>query len=220
MSLEAVVKIGGSLSRGLGLVPLCRAISRLGKDHRLLLVPGGGGFADQVRESYRRYGLGETAAHHMALLAMDQYGYLLGHLIDDSSMTADLNDACRIAESGRAAILLPSVLINEANPLPHSWRVTSDTIAAWIANRIHCPLLVLLKTVDGLFNSSIEKNSSGKPISEMKVKQLVQHSGGIDEYLSRFLLTAELETWVINGLRPERLAGLLDSGYAIGTRIR
>ena len=59
MSLDAVLKIGGSLSRGGGLERLCREISRLGERHHLLVVPGGGGFADQVREAYRRFTLDE-----------------------------------------------------------------------------------------------------------------------------------------------------------------
>ena len=51
MSLNAVLKIGGSLSRGDGLEVLCREIRRLGERYRILVVPGGGEFADQVRTS-------------------------------------------------------------------------------------------------------------------------------------------------------------------------
>jgi aspartokinase-like uncharacterized kinase len=85
MSLDAVLKVGGSLSRGACLEALCREISRLGERYNLLVVPGGGRFADQVRDSYRRFDLDETAAHHMALLAMDQFGYVFNRLIAGSS---------------------------------------------------------------------------------------------------------------------------------------
>jgi hypothetical protein len=214
MRPDAVLKIGGSLSRHASLTFLCKEISRLGAHHRLLVVPGGGEFADQVRDACRRYDLKETAAHCMALLAMDQYGYLLNSLIARSCLTADLLSSCRAAESGKAAILLPSAPVIRADPLPHSWEVTSDTIAAWVAQRTHCRRLILLKDVDGLLAGEREI------IEELTVAQLATHSGGVDPYLSRFLASAKLETWVISGLRPERLSELLETARTTGTRIR
>ena len=214
---DAVLKIGGSLSRGGGLKPLCDSISRLGERYRLLVVPGGGDFADQVRHAYRRYELDETAAHRMALLAMDQYGYVLNHLISGSSLTAELTAACEETKS-RVGILLPSSLLISADPLPHSWQVTSDTIAAWVAQAAHCRRLVLLKDVDGLMRSAAAEMS--ELIPELTAAQLAQHAGGVDENLSRFLATVNLETWIINGLHPERLCELLETNHTKGTRIK
>jgi hypothetical protein len=214
MSLDAVLKVGGSLNRRTRLEVLCREISRLGERHALLVVPGGGEFADQVRKVYLRYALDETAAHCMALLAMDQYGYLLNRLIAGSLLTADLPSARQAAESGRVAILLPSALVIRADPLPHSWQVSSDTIAAWVAHLACCQRLVLLKDVDGLLASS-----AMELIAELTVEQLAEHTGGVDAYLSGFLASTRLETWVINGLRPERLFELLDAAHTTGTRI-
>lgn len=219
MSLDAILKVGGSLSRGTGLAALCREISRLGQRYALLVVPGGGEFADQVREACRRYRLDDTAAHCMALLAMDQYGYLLSRVIAGSSLTTDLLSACQAAESRRVAILLPSALIIQADPLPHSWQVTSDTIAAWVAHQTHCRRLILLKDVDGLLANECARNSPARLIAELTVKELAKHSGGVDEYLCRFLTSADIETWIINGLRTDRLSKLLDTAYTTGTRI-
>ena len=70
MSFAAVIKVGGSLSRGNGLPALCEEIGRLGKRYALLIVPGGGDFAEQVREADRRFRLDASASHSMALLAM------------------------------------------------------------------------------------------------------------------------------------------------------
>jgi 5-(aminomethyl)-3-furanmethanol phosphate kinase len=243
MSLDAVLKVGGSLSkigdapyfspsqsnlpgsfeRKMGSVAyfadLCKEISRLGERYSLLIVPGGGEFADRVREVYRRYNLDETTAHSMALLAMDQYGYLLSRLIDGSTLTADLNLARQTAESGRVAVLLPSALLTHADPLPHSWAVTSDTIAAWVAHQVDCRWLVLLKDVDGLLSHEHEGKSSLELIAELTVEQLAKHAGGVDEYLHQFLSSTHIVTWVINGLRPERLSELLATAKTIGTRI-
>jgi 5-(aminomethyl)-3-furanmethanol phosphate kinase len=220
MSMDAVLKIGGSLSRGGTLEELCRKISSLGEHHRLLVVPGGGRFADQVRSAYQQYNLDETTAHRMALLAMDQYGYLLNQLIAGSSLQADLPSASQAAEPGHVAILLPSRPVFQTDPLPHSWEVTSDTIAAWVAQQTNSQRLILLKDVDGLFVSIDGVASSEGMILEMTVDQLAEHSGGVDEYLSRLLALTPLETWILNGSHPSRLSELLNTGYTAGTRIR
>jgi 5-(aminomethyl)-3-furanmethanol phosphate kinase len=212
MSLDAVMKIGGSLGRSHALVALCREISRLAKTRSILVVPGGGIFADRVRETDRLFDLGDTAAHCMALLAMDQYAYLLNRLTRDSSLSSDLEAACASAASGRAAIFLPSALVIRADPLPHSWQVTSDSIAAWVSRCVACRRLILLKNVDGLFRSD-------RLIPEMTPRQLEEHSGGVDEYLACSLKAVAVETWVINGLHPDRLSELLETGHTVGTRI-
>lgn len=219
MSVDAVLKIGGSLSRGRGLEALGREIGRLGVQHRLLVVPGGGEFADVVRSHYRRYRLGETTAHRMALLAMDQYGCLLADLVPGSILVINLLSAQKMAEGGQVPILLPTSLLIQADPLPNSWRVTSDSIAAWVAGLVQAPCLILLKDVDGLFSAYPAQGEQAKLLQQMTVEELAGHRGGVDEYLADVLAAVALETWVVNGHRPERLAELLQTGQTRGTRI-
>lgn len=219
MRMDTVIKIGGSLCRGSGLPDLCRELGSLGKRHPLLIIPGGGEFADLVRESYRRYNLGETAAHCMALLAMDQYGYLLNRLIKGSTLETEPAAARKTAESGRVAIFLPSSAVIRNDPLPHCWQVTSDSIAAWIASEMSCMRLVLLKDVDGLIPLRSAGKVAGEIIDRLTVEQLARHSGGVDAYLARFMDRTRLETWVVNGLKPGRVSELMDSGTTTGTRI-
>jgi aspartokinase-like uncharacterized kinase len=219
MNPDAVLKIGGSLSRGNGLEALCREISRLGSRFRLLVVPGGGEFADCVRRACQKYRLDDTAGHCMSLLAMDQFGYLLHQMIAGGTLLPDLNPLDNDLEAGRVAILLPSASVARANPLPHSWQVTSDTIAAWVAHQTNCRRLVLLKDVDGLWGLGTEESSPDQLIAELDVEQLAGHIGGVDEYLSQFLVSAPVEAWIINGLRPERLSELLNTGHTTGTLI-
>lgn len=211
---SAVLKVGGSLSRRGELAPLCRTVADLAGRHRLLIVPGGAEFADQVRKAQRRHRLDEDAAHWMALLAMDQYGYVLQGMIPGSVLSDDPGVVCGAAERGVAGILAPAALLRRLDPLPHSWDVTSDTIAAWLAAHVHCRRLALLKDVDGLYGES-------GLIPEMKVTQAEKPRGGVDAALFPFLasISGSLDAWVINGLRPERLVELLDTGAALGTRI-
>ncbi|MEW6231010.1 MAG: hypothetical protein AB1566_01700 [Chloroflexota bacterium] len=217
--MDAVLKVGGSLSRGQGLTALGREIGRLGAQHRLLVVPGGGEFADAVRDHHRRYRLSEATAHRMALLAMDQYGCLLGDLVPGSVLVEDLLSARRVAAGGQTPILLPSSLLTQADPLPHSWQVTSDSIAAWVAGQVRAPRLILLKDVDGLFSADPAQSERAQLLLQMTVDDLAGHRGGVDEYLATVLASVDLETWMINGQRLERLAELLQMGQTHGTRI-
>jgi 5-(aminomethyl)-3-furanmethanol phosphate kinase len=213
MKIDVILKVGGSLSRGEGLPALCDQICRLSRKHSLLIIPGGGEFADCVRRAHQRWRLSETAAHRMALLAMDQYGYMLHQLIEGSFLTEDLALAGEAAQ-GRASILLPSSLLIREDPLPNSWQVTSDSIAGWIAQEVCCRRLILLKDVDGLLASG------NFLISGMTVKELSVHKGGVDEFFSLLLAGHYVETWIINGLFPDRLEELLECGKTKGTRIK
>ena len=55
----------------------------------MVIVPGGGPFADTVRQLDARWGLTDHAAHRMAVRAMEQYGDLLTALREDLRPAAD-----------------------------------------------------------------------------------------------------------------------------------
>jgi 5-(aminomethyl)-3-furanmethanol phosphate kinase len=209
-----VVKVGGGLGREAGddaLRALCRALGELGERHPLLVVPGGAGFADAVREHDRRFGLPATTAHRMAILGMEQFGLLLSDLIPGAARCTDL----AAPGEGRTAVLLPARLPLDA--LPASWKVTSDSIAAWVAGQVGADRLVLVKDVAGLF---AEWPPSAEPVARLSVAELAAlRPAGVDAYLSTALADASFETWVIGGRRPECLVELIERGATAGTRI-
>lgn len=73
-----VVKLGGSLAASDRLPDWLRSLA--GRSD-LVLVPGGGPFADQVRAMQARWGFDDATAHHLALLAMEQFGRMLCALL-------------------------------------------------------------------------------------------------------------------------------------------
>jgi len=205
-----VVKVGGGLGDE-ALPGLCAALGELGRRHRLLVVPGGAGFADAVRDADRRFGLHADTAHRMAILGMEQFGWLLSDLIPGAERCTDPARA----RTGRASVLLPAGLPLDA--LPASWQVTSDSIAAWVAGQAGAERLVLVKDVDGLY---AERPGGGEPLARLTVAELAAlRSEGVDEYLATALERARFETWVIGGRDPERLVELLERGTTAGTRI-
>jgi 5-(aminomethyl)-3-furanmethanol phosphate kinase len=209
-----VVKVGGGLGRGAGddaLRALCATLGELGQRHPLLVVPGGAHFADAVREADRRFGLPAGTSHHMAVLGMEQFGWLLSELIPGAERCAELAPPA----AGRTAVLLPACL--DLDELPASWQVTSDSIAAWAAGQVGAGRLVLVKEVDGLF---ADWPARAEPLPQLTVAELAElRPGGVDTYLAAVLQRATFETWVIGGRDPQRVVELLDSGTTVGTRI-
>ena len=145
-AVEVVVKLGGSvMSDGHLFDAALRAIDKYALRSRLLIVPGGGAFADAVRELDRRESLSDDAAHWMAVRAMDQSADVVAHRMADAVVVNSENAISNAHMSGRVPVLAPSHWLQESDPLPHSWDVTSDSIAAWIAGRLKAPHLVLIK---------------------------------------------------------------------------
>ena len=123
---RVVVKIGGSLidaAAGVLKELLASGVSAL-------VVPGGGVFADSVR-----------AADLDAISSMNRYGRFL------STFGYPVTETLSMPESG-ISILLPEKVLRSADPLPHSWDVTSDSLALWMAGELGVPLL-LVKSREG-----------------------------------------------------------------------
>ncbi len=140
-----VVKIGGGLTRIPGALDrVCRQIAQIGETHHVVVVPGGGPFADVVRVFDAQGGLSSDAAHWMAILAMDQYA----HVLVDRIPGAELVDepSCMSAVAPRkVAVLAPFRWMRAADVLPHTWGITSDSIAAFVAGALGATRLVLIK---------------------------------------------------------------------------
>jgi len=47
--------------------------------------------------------------------------------------------------SGRIPVVAPYRWLRDADPLPHTWNVTSDSISAWVASMLGATQLVLVK---------------------------------------------------------------------------
>jgi 5-(aminomethyl)-3-furanmethanol phosphate kinase len=139
-----VVKLGGSLLGTLELKMWLEMLARQ-SDGRIVIVPGGGVFADLVRSTQADGGYDDAAAHHMALLAMEQYALVLKSLQPDLVMASSELEIAERSWQHRAMVWMPSrmVLANEA--IPMNWDVTSDSLAAWLCGKIGADRLVLVK---------------------------------------------------------------------------
>lgn len=141
-----IAKIGGSL---LGTPDLDAWLSVLvGSAAPVVIVPGGGAFADQVRRAQGLYGFDDRAAHHMALLAMAQVAVLLASRRAALDLVSDPAEIEAAAARGRTSVWLPAAMALAARDVPASWDVTSDSLAAWLAGRLGAARVLLVKSCD------------------------------------------------------------------------
>jgi 5-(aminomethyl)-3-furanmethanol phosphate kinase len=145
-----VVKVGGGLSATPGALEVVgRALAEAGRRHRLLVVPGGGPFADAVRAFDQREELSADAAHWMAILAMDQYAYVLVERIRGAVLVEEPGAIGAALGGTGVAVLAPSRWLRSADVLPHDWGATSDSAAAFVAGALDAERLVLIKPEGG-----------------------------------------------------------------------
>jgi aspartokinase-like uncharacterized kinase len=201
---DAVLKVGGSLYGSGSLPGLMRELAAAARTRRLLVVPGGGPFADSVRRAGRRHALGMKAAHRMAILAMDQYGWLLSDLHPAAVPVRTLERARRVARSGRLPVLLASVVTAASDELPASWRVTSDSIAAWVARRAGARRLILVKSVNPSRSRGGRRSAEAAEDSPRRLAE----RGIVDPAFTEFA-RREIECRVVNGRRRGQVVRLL-----------
>jgi len=200
---------------------LCQELSSLAKAHRILIVPGGGRFADAVREFDQAFGLSDTIAHRMAILAMDQFGLFLSDITPNSRIVHTFKEAKKISETGSVAILLPARLMFRKDPLEHSWDVTSDSIAAYIGGELNAEKLILTTDVDGIFTNDPKKDLNAKMIERLSPAQLLNRNArtSVDKFLPKILIKTRMDCYVVNGKYLERVKAILEDEKAVYTRI-
>jgi len=173
----------------------------------LLIVPGGGVFADSIRSVHENKGISEDAAHWMAILGMEQYAY---YLADKSGMRLidDLDDLFP-----GISILKPYRLLLSKDPLPHSWDVTSDCIAAWVASILNARM-IKVTDVDGV-------SICGKTVTIVHAVELKEmRKSCVDRMLPELLVKHSRDCMVVNGKYPERVLAAIEDKAVRGTLIK
>ena len=180
------------------------------KNLRVIIIPGGGSFADMIRETGRSHGLDDENLHWMAILAMEQYGYLL----KSETGIPVFHDFEEIENSDEViCILLPYGILRKYDPLPHNWDVTSDSIAAWIAGETGSRY-IKATDVDGILKNGNLIDS----ISTKDLKKEIRLSC-TDPYLPFVLEKYSIDCIIINGRYPHRFIEYITEHDTTGTCI-
>jgi len=140
-----VLKLGGSLlSKPILQEWLMLAVEQ-GKG-QIVIVPGGGVFADQVRQTQQQWNYNDVIAHRMAILAMHQVALLFQGLAAELVLIDKIENILPTLQMHKVVVWLP--LITELNALniPATWDVTSDTLAAYLGQQLAATQVILVKS--------------------------------------------------------------------------
>lgn len=192
--IELVVKVGGSLleSGRLG-----SALGVIAKARRgLVVVPGGGPFADTVRAAQAARGFDDTTAHRKALLAMERMAQVMAAMCKRLTPAATLAEMRGAAAAGAIPVWLPLTLAGRDRTIPADWSITSDGLAARLAERLGVDAVVLLKSC---------AVASGRSAAELAA------DGIVDKAVADIAARAQLALHVLgpaDGARLDRLLGI------------
>lgn len=205
--LPLVVKIGGGLLREQGLSGLrrgCSEAAEMATRRPVLVVPGGGPFADVVRAVDARVGLSDGVAHALALRAMDQLGVLLRDLMLAEPLTS------LVAPCG-LAVVLAAPAFGERVEVPESWAVTSDSLAVLAAAAVGAEEAVLLKPVAGVLARWPSDEPPLPALTAAELQALQARGGGraVDAYLPEAVRRTGVSV-VVRNPGPD---------HSVGTRI-
>ena len=140
-----VVKLGGSVVRSPDLSSWLDAIAA--SRAPIVVVPGGGALADEVRACQTKLGFGDPAAHRMALLAMDQLAWAVAGLRSGFVVGATEAELRGALERGQVGVWAPYASIAERTDIEESWRITSDSLALWLAGQLGARRCYLIKSI-------------------------------------------------------------------------
>jgi 5-(aminomethyl)-3-furanmethanol phosphate kinase len=201
--VPTVVKVGGSYAFSSALKSWIDAVAACAG--RVVVVPGGGPFAETVRVAQPKMGFDDRAAHEMALLAMEQYGCALASLGAGWRLAASAAAIQDVLREGGVPVWSPTAMLREANDVPWSWDVTSDSLAAWLAGRIGAKRVLLIKQLE-------------PPPGRLRAADLVA-DGIIDPAFPRFLNASGAQAFIAGPAGHAAAATAMRNGAAVGAAI-
>ncbi len=156
-----VIKLGGSLLSSENLKEWLSIIVEHGAG-KLVIVPGGGIFADQVRDAQQKWKFDNKAAHQMALLAMEQYAHLLQCYAPDIGLRDSIEGIEKAISLNQVPVWLPFKMINTCQDVSANWNITSDSLSLWLAGQLNAEHTMLVKSLS-------LKNLKARQLSESEM---------------------------------------------------
>lgn len=199
----AIVKLGGSVIRSPHLAAWLDAIANA--ETPVVVVPGGGALADEVRVSQSNLGFDDRAAHRMALLAMDQLAWAVAGLDRRYDVAATAADIRRLLGMGRVPLWAPYAMAAENAGVPASWAVTSDSLALWLTAKLGAERCYMVKSV-----AVTARSASAAELTR---------DGVLDEAFPSFLAKIEAQVFLLGRGDEAKFASAAAAGHPLGARI-
>ncbi len=210
---QAIFKIGGKiLENPNNIESTVSQLTKLYEENilqKILLIPGGGSYANFIRKTDEELKLGDELAHWMAIYSMNYNGIELNRKYPELELIEDLKD---FQDSKSIfCIFLPYNYLRKNDNLPHNWDVTSDSIALYIAVQLQVNKCFLIKDIEGIYGIDeeiIKKITTFQYIELKKNNKLarigldqasIKKSKPIDSYLLTLIEQYGIPCFLING---------------------
>ncbi len=139
-----VLKIGGSL---LATGQARHVLQRVAQsERRVVIVPGGGAFADAVRAAQAEQGFGDAVAHRLAILAMHQMAAEFQDMQPRLLPAESVSEIQSAWEASAIPVWLPWSMVQDDPSIAQDWSFTSDSLAAWLAAKLVDAEVLLVKS--------------------------------------------------------------------------
>jgi len=212
---EAVFKIGGKiLENSNNIRSTFSQLTQLYDEkilQKIIIIPGGGSFANFVRKIDEELELGADRAHWMAIYSINYNGQTL---IKNYPYLETIDELKAFQDAKQMfCVFLPYSFLRKDDILPHNWDVTSDSIALYVANKLKLNHCFLIKNIDGIFNIEKEliKSLSTFEYNELKDSnqlgkinkndEILKKSKPIDSYLLTLIEKYKTPCYILDG-RP------------------
>jgi uridylate kinase len=223
--MKLVIRIGGSVVASPFNPVLMNAyvdllVNLKASGHKVAAVVGGGSLSRELINTAKAMGLSETAQDEVAIsvsrlmaqliiLRLGQYGTI--------SVPTSVEDGAKLLNEGKI------VVMGGLKP-----GMTTDTVAAMLAELVNADLLVKATDVDGIFTRDPKKHKDAKKLDRLSFGDLFKffekqhHEAGIHQVIDpeavRILNKRQVKTLVVNGFKPENVLSAV-RGEKVGTVI-
>lgn len=191
------------------------------KGHELVIVVGGGSLARDFIKVAKVMGLSESDQDDVAINVSRLFAQLLAMRLGDLGLGRIPTSVDEVAEGLETGKI---VVMGGIRP-----GMTTDAVAAMVAERIGAELLVKATDQEGIYTKDPRKHPDAEKIDVLSFDDLVQlfeqnkHKAGIHQVLDpeavRILQKERTKTVVVNGFKPENVM-LAVRGERVGTIIR
>jgi len=223
--MRIIIRVGGSVVGSPPDAKLLMQYADILKDlklhgHEIVVVVGGGAFARDFIELAQEMELNEWDQDEVAISVSRVFAQLLDKRLGDAGcgiVATSIGDVTRCLKQWKI------VVMGGLKP-----GMTTDAVAAIIAERIKADLLIKATDQDGIYDKDPKKYPEAKKLEKLEFGNLLKlfesdkHKAGIHQILDpeavKILQKSRTKTVIVNGFKAENLLRAV-RGEKIGTII-